>query len=263
MRHAHAQQAPLKQPMEVPALPAARVMVRRRLRTLHVHAGWLACMTLGACSTPEPYYASPMSAMPGTPAEAPAYVERVPTGSIFQAGMGSTSLFSGDRKPRMIGDTLKVDIVEKITASNKVETNTSRENKVAAKGPGGGSPGQGNIIDKIVNMDATASGSDSFKGSGSTDNALTLQTQLTASVVNVLPNGHLVVAGERSIALNGGMSTLRFAGVVNPKDIRGGNVVASGDVLNPRYELAGQGDVNDASSRNWMQRLLTKSLTVW
>lgn len=262
MRPARAQQAPLK-PADPVAPPAASVVVRRRVRTLHIHAALLTCGTLGACSTPEPYYASPMSSMPMSPAEAPSYVERVPTGSIFQAGMGSTSLFSGDRKPRMIGDTLKVNISEKITASNKVETNTSRENKVASKGPGGGSPGQGSIIDKIVNMDASASGSDSFKGSGTTDNALTLQTQLTASVVNVLPNGHLVVAGERSIALNGGMSMLRFAGVVNPKDIQGGNIVASGDVLNPRYELAGQGDVNDASSRNWMQRLLTKSLTVW
>jgi flagellar L-ring protein precursor FlgH len=81
--------------------------------------------------------------------------------------------------------------------------------------------------------------------------------------VNVMPNGHLVVAGERSMALNGGTSTLRFAGMVNPKDIKAGNIVASADVLNARYEVSGQGDVSDAASRNWLQRLLTKTLTVW
>ena len=220
----------------------------------------LAVLVLAGCSSPPPFIASPMSAVPNEP---PPYIERVPTGAIFQAGMSSGSLFSGERKPRSIGDTLKVDISEKLTASNKVDTTTSRENKMASKGPGTGSPGKGNLIDKLVNMNATASGSDAYKGTGSTDNALSLAAQLTVSVVNVLPNGHLIVAGERSMALNGGTSTLRFAGTVNPRDIKAGNIVASNDVLNARYEVDGQGDVSDAGSRSWLQRFLTKSMTVW
>jgi flagellar L-ring protein precursor FlgH len=222
--------------------------------------GVLATLWLSACSSPAPFITTPMLVVPN---EAPPYVERVPTGAIFQAGMTSGSLFSGERKPRAIGDTMKVDISEKLTASNKVDTTTSRENKMASKGPGTGSPGKGNLLDKLINMDATASGSDAYKGSGSTDNAQALNAQLTVSVVNVMPNGHLVVAGERSMALNGGTSTLRFAGMVNPKDIKVGNIVASADVLNARYEVSGQGDVSDAASRNWLQRLLTKTLTVW
>ncbi len=218
-------------------------------------------LTLGACSSPQPFMASPMSSVPN---EQPLYVERVPTGAIFQTAMASGgSLFSGERKPRSVGDTLKVDISEKLTASNKVDTTTSRENKVAAKGPGSGSPGKGSIIDKLINMDATASGSDAYKGSGSTDNALALDAQLTVSVINVLPNGHLIVAGERSMALNGGTSTLRFAGTVNPRDIKPGNIVVSNDVLNARFEVGGQGDIADAGSRSWLQRFLTKTLTVW
>ena len=82
-------------------------------------------------------------------------------------------------------------------------------------------------------------------------------------MINVLPNGHLVVAGERSVAMNGGTSTLRFSGIVNPRDIRAGNVVASADAVNARVELVGQGDVSEAATRNWLQRVLTSSMTVW
>lgn len=71
---------------------------------------------------------------------------------------------------------------------------------------------------------------------------------LAASVINVLPNGHLVVAGERGVAMNGGTSTLRFSGIENPRDIRPGNIVPSGDAVNARVELVGQGDVSEAAN---------------
>jgi flagellar L-ring protein precursor FlgH len=86
---------------------------------------------------------------------------------------------------------------------------------------------------------------------------------LEATVINVLPNGNLVVAGERTIAMNGGMSGLRFSGIVNPRDIQAGNIVASSDAANPRLEIVGRGDVSDAASRSWIQRVLADSLSFW
>ena len=52
-------------------------------------------------------------------------------------------------------------------------------------------------------------------------------------------------------------------GVVNPNDIRAGNVVASSDVVNANLEAVGDGEVSDTASRSWLQRVLTKSLAVW
>lgn len=86
---------------------------------------------------------------------------------------------------------------------------------------------------------------------------------MAASVINVLPNGHLVIAGERSMAFNGGVNTLRFSGVVDPRDIRLGNVVVSADVVNARLEVAGKGELSEAAQRSWLQRVLTQSLAVW
>jgi flagellar L-ring protein precursor FlgH len=172
-------------------------------------------------------------------------------------------LFTDQRKPRNIGDTLKIDIAESLNASQSLSTDTSRDNKVASKGPGAGDAALGGVLTGLLNMDVSASSSDAYKGSGKSENAQALKGKIAASVINVLPNGNLVVAGERSIAMNGGVSTLRFSGVVNPADIKPGGIVASGDVVDARIEQVGGGDLADSASRGWLQRLLTKSLTVW
>lgn len=220
----------------------------------------LAC-ALGACSSPPPLVSGPTTAVPMQPV---AYVERINTGSIYQANNANAAwLFSDQRKPRNIGDTLKIDIVENLSASSSLATDTSRENKVASKGPGSGDQSLNGVLGGILNMDVSASGSDSYKGGGKSENAQALKGKIAASVINVLPNGNLVVAGERSIAMNGGVSTLRFSGVVNPQDIKAGNIVASGDVVDARIEQVGGGDLADSASRGWLQRFFTKTLSVW
>lgn len=216
---------------------------------------------LAACSSNPPASTVP-GPLSATPLAAPLNIERANTGSLFQPGMSHASLFMDRRKPRAVGDTLKVDISESINASNVLTTDNSRSNNMSVKGPGVKGVGSG-IIRSLLNLDATASGSDSYKGNGKTTDVSSFTGQLAATVINVLPNGNLVIAGERSVALNGGVRTMRFSGVVDPKDFKTGNVVASSDVVNARLEVAGQGDVSEASSRNWLQRVLTNSLSVW
>lgn len=215
---------------------------------------------LAACSN------TPVSTVPGpltaTPIAAPMNIERANPVSLFRPGQTTATLFTGRRKPSAVGDILKVDISESINASNALTTDNSRSNAMSTKGPGVKGVGSG-IIRSLLNLDASASGSDSYKGNGKTTDVSSFTGQLTATVINVLPNGNLVVAGERSVALNGGVRTLRFSGVVDPKDLASGNVVASADVANARLEVAGQGDVSEAASRNWLQRVLTNSLSVW
>jgi len=221
-----------------------------------------ACL-LCACAAPQvpqgpPPMQGPYSAKP---VPRPTEIERVNNGSIYQPGMTSVSLFSDERRPRYIGDTLKVDIAESLNANNTVNTKTSRETGLSVKGPGA-KAGAG-ILSSIFNLDAAASGSANLKGDGTTQNTGSFKGQITASVINVLPNGHLVVAGDRSISLNGSVNVLRFSGIVNPKDIQSGNVVASASTANARFEVVGYGDVSAASSRNWIQRVLADSLAFW
>ncbi len=227
----------------------------------------LAMAAIGACQlaactsmlTTDPMVERPVVAPP-TPV--PAGLERVNNGSIFQASMPMRFSFADRAKPRRIGDTLKVDISESLSASNKITTDTSRDNKVASKGPGTPESGIG-ILKGLLNLNVTASGSDTYKGSGTTANDTSFTGQLAASVINVLPNGNLLIAGERSVALNGGLTTLRFSGIVDPRDLKAGNIVASADVVNARLEVAGRGDISEAASRSWLQRVLTNAMVVW
>lgn len=212
----------------------------------------------GCASQPESVVAGPTYVQPTT---TPNYVERVATGSLFQPNMPAAYLFTGQQAPRRVGDTLKVDISEALSASHKLSTDTSRDNKMAVKGPG--ATGVSGLLKTLMDLDATASGSDAYKGQGSSESSSRFNGKMAVSVINVMGNGHLLVAGERTIAFNRGNTTLRFSGVVNPGDIKVGNVVASSDVVNARLEAVGEGEVSEAASRTWLQRVLTKSLTVW
>ena len=222
-----------------------------------------AVATLGAvaaCASPTPLVQGPVSVRPVPP---PNYAERTVTGGIYRANLGTVSLFSDQRKPQAIGDTIKIDISESLNASSTVNSVNSRQNAVASKGPGLNSNSLGSLLKGLANMDATASGSDSFTGKGNSQNTSTFTARLSAYVVNVQSNGNLMVAGERSMAFNGGVTTLRFSGVVNPLDIKAGGIVASGDVADAKTELTGSGGTADTASRSWLQKLLTDGLSVW
>jgi flagellar L-ring protein precursor FlgH len=229
----------------------------RRLATLSalVFAGVLA-----GCAGPTPLVQGPVSVRPVPP---PPYAERTVTGGIYRANLGNVSLFSDQRKPQAIGDTIKIDISESLNASSTVNSVNSRDNSVTSKGPGTSSDSLGSLLKGLANMNATASGSDAFTGKGNSQNNATFNARLAAYVVNVLSNGNLVVAGERSMSFNGGVNTLRFSGVVNPLDIKAGGIVASGDVVDAKTELVGSGGTADTASRSWLQKLLTDGLAVW
>lgn len=229
-------------------------------RALGACVAWSLLGMVGCASQPESLVQGPLYV---PPVATPHYVERANTGSLFQPNTTAAFLFTGQQVPRRVGDTLKVDISEAINASSKLTAETSRDNKLAVKGPGNGASVAGGALKGLLDLDATASGSDAFKGKGSTENISSFNGKMAVSVVNVLGNGHLVVAGQRTIAFNRGTTTLRFSGVVNPNDIRSGNVVASSDVVNANLEAVGEGEVSDTASRSWLQRVLTKSLAVW
>lgn len=229
----------------------------RRLRTAATLTTLAVALLLTACaSAPPTIVQGPVTA---PPPQRPATIERVATGSLFPPG--GASLFSGRQKPRNIGDTLKVDISESLKASSASKTGINRDSSFSSKGSG--DAGQNNLLRSLINQDVSGAGKSNFKGDGSTSSDSSFQGQLAASVINVLPNGNLVVAGERSIAVGGEIQTLRFSGMVNPSDIKDGNIIASADVVNARLEILGKGDITDNTKRNWLQRMLNNTLSVW
>ncbi|BAK78345.1 flagellar L-ring protein [Pseudogulbenkiania sp. NH8B] len=217
----------------------------------------LACL-LGACSSVSPTAVSgPTTVRPGY---ALANLENRNQGGIFRAG--SAHLLFEQQSARYIGDIVKIEIAESLSGSNKSGTSGSRKNALKVAGPGAGSSMTG-LLKWIFDIDVDASGSDSFSGKGENTNSNVLKGKLAASVINILPNGNLVVAGEKSIAQHGNSNTLRFSGVVSPNDIKAGNLVSSDNVADARFELGGRGLVADSNSRSWMQQFLVDTLSFW
>ena len=79
-------------------------------------------------------------------------------------------------------------------------------------------------------------------------------------MVDLLPNGHLVVTGEKQIGVNHNVDVLRFSGQIDPRAIQAGNSVASAQIANVRIEQRGKGQAADAQGIGWLGRFFLSVL---
>jgi len=93
------------------------------------------------------------------------------------------------------------------------------------------------FFDKLGKLGLEASTSNSFEGKGTAGNENQFAGTITVTVVEVLPNGNLVVSGEKQVGINQGVETLKFAGVVDPLTIMPGNTVSSTQVADARMQV--------------------------
>ncbi len=172
-------------------------------------------------------------------------------GGIYQNGYGM-SLFS-DVSAKRVGDIITVLLNESINATKSAKTNTSKDSSVQMPVPnllGGGVTLNGR---NLLNTEVEAGRS--FSGSGDSSQSNSLRGQITVTVSEVLPNGYLMVQGEKRLTLNQGSEHIRFSGIVRPADIRSDNTVLSGNVANAQIIYGGQGVLADANTQGWLSRL--------
>lgn len=173
-----------------------------------------------------------------------------PTGSIYQQSYAGNPLFE-DRRPRNIGDILTIVIQENVNASKNSGANTSRTGNTALSFDAvpralGGLFG--------ASQNANVNGTNGLKASGGASAANTFNGTITVTVIEVLPNGNLVVSGEKQMAINQGTEYIRFSGVVNPRTITGDNAVPSTQVADARIEYTAKGYIDEAQNMGWLQR---------
>ncbi len=228
----------------------------RRLRAAPAAAAaWAAIAALSGCQTlnqPPPVDIAGPTAMRPQPLVVPV----VSNGAIFQSGQ-YRPLFE-DHRARLVGDTLTVQIVEKVSATQKSTSSVDKSGKIDA----GLSALPGLSPNSFINGRASATGSSSntFAGKGSTENSNDFSGTITATVVEVLPNGHLLVAGEKQIGVNHNVDVLRFSGQVDPRAIQPGNTVQSAQIANVRIENRGRGQQAEAQGIGWLARFLLNVL---
>ena len=170
------------------------------------------------------------------------------TGGIFQ----KTNYRPGfeDARARMVGDSITVQIVEKVAASQVSKSTANRttcgSTSVTAL-PFISPP-------DIANLNTGSKSASDFSGKGGTESANTFSGTITATVIDVLPNGHLVIAGDKQIGINQNVDVMRFTGTVDPRLIQPGNVVNSTQVASARMESKGRGAQAEAQTVGWLTR---------
>ena len=238
-----------------PALPAAAPRVAsRRIRAPRV-AVVLAAALLPACSVLNPRPPVDMPAVTYARPE-PMVAPAIANGAIFQASQ-YRPLFD-DYRARLVGDSITVQIVEKVSASQSSTSSIDKSGKLSASITA--LPG---ISPNSFNRAAAAgSSSNTFDGKGSTQNTNDFSGTVTAIVTEVLPNGHLVIAGEKQIGVNHNVDVLRFSGQVDPRAIQPGNWVPSAQIANVRIEQRGRGQQADAQGIGWLGRFFLNVLPI-
>lgn len=189
----------------------------------------------------------------------PAAEPQASRGAIYQGGQPRMQLFA-DSKPSRIGDILTILIEEKTSATSKSDTTTNRDTKMSASGSVTSMPYVPGFIRKLLGTTFSTSSGNSLDGKGETSSSNTFSATLAVTVIEVLPNGYLVVSGEKQLAVNNEVEFLRFSGVVNPVDIKAGNTVSSTKVADARVEQRGQGNIASAQDVGWLQRIFQSVL---
>jgi flagellar L-ring protein precursor FlgH len=206
-----------------------------------------ACLVLAGCETP---YAVPKVDVAGStkvrPQPMPAPVAG--NGSIYHAAQ-YRPLFE-DHRARMVGDTLTVQIVEKVSASQK---STSSIDKTGSIG-GSVAALPGVRAAAFARAGVEGGSTNTFEGKGSTENTNDFSGVITSVVTDVLPNGHLIVTGEKQIGVNQNVDVLRFSGQVDPRSIQPGNSIQSVAIANVRIEHRGRGAQADVNGIGWLGR---------
>ena len=197
----------------------------------------------------------PMSARPAVPRLPPGG-----NGGIFQptamdTGAVYQSLFE-DRRARAVGDTLTVAINERINASKQASSTADRTGntkfEIASIKAPSGYTFQGGAV--------TGGSGQTFEGKGDSSANNVFTGSIAVSVIEVLPNGNLMVSGEKQIGINQGSEFIRLSGVVNPHDIGFNNTVSSTQIADARLEYRGTGYIDEAQTMGWLARVFQSIL---
>lgn len=189
--------------------------------------------------------------------------EPVQTASINSLWSERASLYE-DLKARRLNDLVTIKVLENITGSGTADTTTGKDSSLNASvdtllgvPPAvTGIPFFGN--GKVFSPSFSGSMSDSYKGTGQTTRAGNLLGTITARIVEVMPNGNLVVESRKDITINREKQTLVLRGMIRPEDVANDNTVLSSRVADAEVFFVGDGVIQDKQGPGWLARLLDR-----
>lgn len=210
-----------------------------------------ACLVLPACGLTRISEPAPQQ-----PVIVPQVYSKPAPGTIYNAGT-DIRLFE-DRKANRIGDILTVVLAEQTNATKNSQTTTSKATDATMGNPTVfGTP----LTHKGIPLfDGALSGSSSFDGTGASSQSNSLAGDITVTVVDRLPNGNLVISGEKWVTLNQGQEFIRLSGIIRPDDIEPDNSLVSTRIANAQITYSSKGVLAAANKMGLISRFFNSVL---
>ncbi len=180
-------------------------------------------------------------------------------GAIYAAGPG-LNLY-GDRRARDVGDLLTITLIENTTATTTASTAISKKSDIEMGTPTlFGAPVT--LGGKDI-LGASAASDRDFSGKGNSAQSNRLQGSLTVTVIQRLPNGNLVVQGQKNLRLNQGDELVQIQGIVRSADIGADNTIPSSKVADARIAYGGRGAVAQSNAMGWLGRFFNSAFALF
>ena len=164
--------------------------------------------------------------------------------------------FFADTTARSVGDILTILISETQKIKNQEKSTFDKDSSLDA------ALTDFKVLPTAFNPLPSVRGSSTreFEGDAKYDKTGSFETQLSVVVIDVLPNGNMLIEGRRRVIIDRETKTMRLTGLVRPFDVSGLNTVHSSQVANASIAYEGKGPLTDATNRGWLGDLLDK---VW
>ncbi|WDE13219.1 flagellar basal body L-ring protein FlgH [Thalassomonas haliotis] len=179
----------------------------------------------------------------------------IPTGSLFKVNYVN-NIYS-DSKAHKVGDIISVILSESTQARKSAKTEITKENSALLDpitGFGGNAINfKGDAIQFGLNQESD------FSGDSKSDQGNSLSGNISVHVLRVLPNGNLMIRGEKWMTLNNGDEYIRLTGIIRAKDISSDNTVLSSKVANARIQYAGTGAFAEVQEQGLITKFFNSS----
>ncbi|MEQ1725288.1 MAG: flagellar basal body L-ring protein FlgH [Sphingopyxis sp.] len=202
----------------------------------------LIAAALALIAADDPPSAAPPSALPSALPHNP--------GAIFQASAGNIPLTSGLRAGA-VGDVVTILLVERTQGNVTNSSGTDRDSSIGLTPPTTG------LLSILRPTDLAMGGNSTFAGRGTSAQSHNLSGEISVTVTQVLPNGSLVISGEKHMRINRGQELVRVSGTIRPSDISADNHILSTRIANVEIEFTGRGEIARAGRQGWLQRFFS------
>jgi len=175
--------------------------------------------------------------------------------SLWEKRNAGKAFLFHDLKARRVGDLLTIVINENTDVANADRRELSKQTSM----DGGTNFGYGgSAASGSFNAALDGNTSRNFNGDVTFSSDRQFSDRFSVVVLDVLPNGNMLVAGKRSVLVEGDSKQLTLTGIVRAHDIRGDNSVLSQLVAEMNIHFEGQGVEATTVNQGWLNKHLNR-----